>query len=139
MATRYMPGDVLSRRKGFVMHKGVALGGGRVLHNSPFRGEHVVSEHEFLDGKRLHVKRLATRDRMRALRAAESLEPRSYSLLSNNCEHTVTRVTKGRADSPQLRSWAAGIGIGALAFALTRHPGAAVAGYALGRSLVDDD
>ncbi len=38
------PGDIVSRRKGLVMHRGVALGGGRVLHNTPFRGEHICSE-----------------------------------------------------------------------------------------------
>jgi hypothetical protein len=50
MRTRYLAGDIVSRRKGLVMHKGVSLGGGRILHNTPFRGEHVCTEEEFADG-----------------------------------------------------------------------------------------
>jgi hypothetical protein len=60
---------------------------------------------------------------------------RSYNLLTNNCEHTVSRMTTGRSHSPQLRSWIIGGGLAAAAFALTRHPGAAAAAYAVGRKL----
>ncbi|MDA1073385.1 MAG: hypothetical protein O3A63_01320 [Proteobacteria bacterium] len=131
----YLPGDIVSRRKGFVMHKGVALSDGRILHNTPFRGEHVCSEAEFRAGKRLHVNRMDYHHRRRALRFTEDHDHRGYNLFTNNCEHTVHRATTGNASSPQLREWVIGIGLGTLAFAVTRHPGAAAAAYALGRGL----
>lgn len=134
--TRYLPGDIIERRKGVVMHKGIVLRDGRVLHNTPFRGEHVTTQEDFLRGKRMYVRRMERIDRHRALHAAENAGRRDYNLLTNNCEHTVTRATTGRADSPQLRSWAAGIGLAALALVVTRHPGIAAAGYAVGRGLV---
>jgi hypothetical protein len=93
----------------------------------------VVSEAEFRAGKRLHVSRTHD-DRKR--RAASSARPsRSYNLLTNNCEHTVSRAMTGQAESPQLKSWVAGIGVATVAFALTRHPAVTAAGYALGRTL----
>ena len=52
---RPRPGDIVSRRKWLVMHKGIALGDGRVLHNTPFRGEHICSEAEVRAGKRFVV------------------------------------------------------------------------------------
>jgi hypothetical protein len=117
------------------MHKGLALGDGRILHNTPWLGEHVCSEHEFRAGKRLYATRLDAGERRRALARAGSEDRRAYNLLTNNCEHTVTRATTGRASSPQLASWVAGLGLGALTFALTRHPGLTAAGYALGYRL----
>ena len=131
---RYRPGDVVSRRKGLVMHRGVVLNDGSILHNSPFRGEHVVSETEFRDGKRLHVSRT---DCPRQRRYAASARPESggYNLFTNNCEHTVSRAMSGEAESPQLKSWVAGVGIATVTFALTRHPALTAAGYALGRKL----
>ena len=132
---RYVPGDVVSRRKGLVMHRGVVLADGRILHNSPFRGEHVVSEAEFRDGKALHVSRTECPRRRRFAAAAAPDRDRGYNLLTNNCEHTVSRAMTGSSESPQLKSWIAGIGVATVAFALTRHPGVTVAGYALGRKL----
>ncbi|MFT7651210.1 MAG: hypothetical protein ACI9ON_002568 [Limisphaerales bacterium] len=135
MAYRARPGDIVSRRKGFVMHRGVALGDGRVLHNTPFKGEHICSEAEFRDGKRLYVNSLEREDRHRALSRASAARRRGYNLLTNNCEHTVTRATQGRAESPQLRSWVVGSGFAVAAFAVTRHPVVAAAAYAFGRKL----
>jgi len=132
---RYSPGDVVSRRKGLVMHRGLVLADGNILHNSPFRGEHVVSEAEFRAGKRLHVSRTECPRQRRFAAAARPAEDRGYNLLTNNCEHTVSRAMTGTGDSPQLKSWVAGIGVATVAFALTRHPGVAAAGYALGRKL----
>ena len=132
---RYLPGDIVSRRKGFVMHRGIALGDGRVLHNTPFRGEHVCSEAEFRAGHSLHVTHLDRAARQRALLHAESDgADRAYNLLSNNCEHTVSRAIGAEVESPQLRGWLAGLAAGAAVFALTRHPGAAAAGFAAARS-----
>ena len=127
------PGDIVSRRKGLVMHHGIALGDGRVLHNAPFKGDHICSEHEFSAGRRMHVSGSSRHDRRRALHAAHNAERRNYNLLFNNCEHTVSRAATGRAESPQLRSWVFGAGLAAVAFAVTRHPAAAAAAYAVGR------
>lgn len=132
---RYGPGDVVSRRKGPVIHRGVVLADGRILHNSPFRGEQVVSEGEFRAGKRLHVERTECPRQRRYAATAMPDGSRGYNLLTNNCEHTVSRAMTGEAKSPQLKAWVAGIGVGAVAFALTRHPAVAAAGYALGRRL----
>ena len=139
MVARYLPGDIVTRRKGFVMHKGIALGGDRILHNTPLRGEHVSTEAEFRQGQPMHVRHQERINRLRTLHAAEAQPRRGYNLFTNNCEHTVTRAATGKAESPQLVSWGAGIGVGALAFALTRHPAAAVAGFALGKQLVKND
>lgn len=133
--SRYLPGDVVSRRKGFVMHKGLVMRDGSILHNTPFRGEHVCSEAEFRAGQRLYVSHSELDERRRTLNRVNASERRGYNLFTNNCEHTVNRATTGRSHSPQLKLWAAGLGVGAVVFALTRHPAAAVAGYALGRSL----
>ncbi len=134
--SRYLPGDIVSRRKGLVMHKGVVMRDGRVLHNTPFKGEHVTTMEDFKAGQRLYVERQSVEARRRALRAADLETVRGYHLLRNNCEHTAHRATTGKAHSPQLRSWLVGIGAGAVTFAATRHPGAAVAAYAAGRGLL---
>lgn len=135
MSSRVRPGDVVSRRKGLVMHRGISLGDGRVLHNTPFRGEHVCTESEFRAGKRMYVSNLEHSDRQRVLRRAMHGSDRSYNLLTNNCEHTVSRAVHGKAESPQLRSWLVGTGLAAATLVLTRHPVAAAAAYAFGRKL----
>ncbi len=137
MTTRYRAGDIVLRRKGLVTHKGIALGDGRVLHNTPFRGEHITSEAEFRDGKRLRVARQDAASRARALRYARSdRRAHGYHLLRNNCEHTVNRASRGRSESEQLQGWLVGLGAAAVTFALTRHPGGAVAAYAAGRGVI---
>lgn len=135
MVTRHLPGDILLRRKGFVLHKGIALGNGRVFHNTPIEGEHVSTEENFRAGHRLYVTRLSANERRRTVHAVRSESPRRYNLLTNNCEHTVTRARTGEASSRQLEAWAVGLGLGALAFAATRRPSLAVAGFALGASV----
>ena len=129
------PGDIVSRRKGPVMHRGIVLDEDRVLHNTPLKGEHVSTFEGFCRGKRARVQHLDARERSRALRYAEGREERAYNPFTNNCEHTVTRATAGRARSPQL-ALIAGVGAAAAALALTRHPAVAVAAFALGRRLV---
>jgi hypothetical protein len=132
-----MPGDVVARRKGLVMHKGVVLADGRILHNTPGRGEHVSTLDEFAAGRSVHlVRRTSDRSRARAYRAQPRAESR-YNLFTNNCEHTASRVAHGREESPQLRGWIAGVGVAALTFALTRHPGAAAASFAVGRRFAE--
>jgi hypothetical protein len=132
-----MPGDVVARRKGPVMHKGVVMPGGMILHNSPGRGEHLSTLEEFGAGKRVHlVRRACSTSRARAYGAAPRRD-RGYNLFTYNCEHTASRVAHGREESPQLRGWIAGIGVAALTFALTRHPGATAAGFAMGRRFAE--
>lgn len=137
MRSRYLPGDIVTRRKGLVMHKGVALGGGLVLHNTPFKGEHISSERDFSRGNKIGVINMEHKQRQRALNHAYAYEreSRSYHLLRNNCEHTVMRATTGNASSPQLKSWMIGLAAATLTFAVTRHPGLTAAGYALGKRL----
>lgn len=130
----YLPGDTVSRRKGLVKHHGVALGDGRVLHNIPGRGEHISSEAEFSLGRKVSVVKRSRSERERAMSSAANWHaPRSYSLFTNNCEHTVNRASTGQAKSPQLRGWVAGVGLAGAALVLTRHPGLAAAGFALGK------
>jgi hypothetical protein len=130
----YLPGDIVSRRKGIVMHRGIALGDGRVLHNTPFKGEHVSTEAEFSAGRRLYVTRMDRTARQRALLHAEmDGGERPYHLLANNCEHTVTRAIGVEVESPQLRGWVAGLVAGAALLVLTRSPAAAAAGFAAAR------
>ena len=131
--THWLPGDIVARRKGFVMHQGVVLRDGKVLHNTPLRGEHVSTEADFRRGKPMRVRRLDQAQRSSALRYAEQGERRGYNVFTNNCEHTVTRAAGGPVESPQLATLVAGVGAAAVAFALTRHPLVAAAGYALGR------
>ena len=132
-----MPGDVVARRKGPVMHKGVVMPGGRILHNTPGRGEHLSTLAEFAAGKRVHlVRRACGTSRARAYEAAPRRD-RGYNLFTYNCEHTASRVAHGREESPQLRGWIAGIGVAALTFALTRNPGATATGFAIGRRFAE--
>ncbi len=137
--TDYLPGDIILRRKGPIMHQGIALRGDRVLHNTPRRGEHISSMQDFRRGKTVRARRLGETQRARALHHAEHSAhgyARRYNLFRNNCEHTVTRATTGNAMSSQLLAVAAGLVIGGVVLAATRHPVAAAAiGYALCRKL----
>ena len=137
--TAYLPGDIVLRRKGLVMHKGIALDDGRVLHNTPRRGEHVSSMEDFRRGKPLRSRRLDETQRARALRHAHGAtegNAERYHLFRNNCEHTVTRAATGNAKSPQLMAAAAGLVACAVALVAIRHPLAAIAvGYAVCRKL----
>lgn len=137
--TEVLPGDIVLRRKGPVMHQGISLGDDRVLHNTPLRGEHVSSMEEFGRGRRVRPRRLGETERARALRHAKRAtagDSRRYNLFRNNCEHTVTRATTGRPRSRQLVAVAAGLLVGAAALVAIRHPVVAVGiGYALCRKL----
>ena len=133
----FRTGDVIARRKGVVLHIGVVLAPGEVLHNTPERGEHVSSLDEFAAGRRVRLVRPACGQSHARDSSARPRAGRSYNLFTQNCEHTASRVVQGRAQSPQLRSWAVGIGMAAITFALTRHAGASSAAFALGRRLME--
>lgn len=127
------PGDVVARRKGLVMHKGVVLRDGRVLHNCPTHGEHASSLSEFARGRRVYAESIDEAQRAAILRRAHARLDASndYHLFRNNCDHTVTSITDGRAHSPQLTAWLLGAAVGATTLLLTRHPGVAGAAAAL--------
>ena len=133
------PGDIVRRRKGPVMHVGVVVGEDRILHNLPGRGEHVVSFDEFARGRRVYVESQSPEAGLRARACGRTPmhapERRGYNLLSNNCEHTVHRAVDGSPASPQFVGLLAGAGAGAVAFAFTRSPSFAVAGWAFGKQV----
>ena len=134
----FLPGDVVSRRKGVFMHHGIMLGEGKVLHNTPIQGQHVSSLAEFSKGKRVRPRNLSSEHRRKVLahvQTGNEAQDQSYSLFSNNCEHLVTRSTGGRARSPQLGGWVAGAGVAAAVLALTRHPGWALTGFYAGKTI----
>ncbi|MCY3884804.1 MAG: hypothetical protein OXG24_07765 [Gammaproteobacteria bacterium] len=129
------PGDIVSRRKGLVMHRGIVLEDGQVFHNTPFQGEHVSSLHEFRKNKRMFVHEMDAVERLEALRACGGNSDRNYNLFTNNCEHTISRASTGKGRSPQLVSFLISGGVAAATLALTRSPGLALAGFALTRKL----
>jgi cell wall-associated NlpC family hydrolase len=125
--SQYRPGDVVARRKGPVMHKGIVMADGRILHNIPLEGEQICSLAEFSAGKRVYV------TRRESTGGTPSIQPnptRRYCLFTNNCEHTVTRFTHARPCSPQLRGWIAGMSVAAatLTVALARGAGGSLLG-----------
>lgn len=97
-------GDILQRPKGLVTHQGIALPGGGVFHNAPEKGEHVTTFPEFAQGKDVTVLKSKPEERLMTLHRVQAAmkNPQKYSLLSNNCEHTVSRAKKGVSSSPQL-------------------------------------
>ena len=131
----YRPGDVVSRRKGLVMHRGIVLEDGQVFHNTPFQGEHVSSMSEFRKNKRMFVHEMDSSEHLDSLHIRRAGLDRNYNLFTNNCEHTISRATTGRGRSPQLVSFLISGGVAAATLALTRSPGLAIAGFALTRKL----
>lgn len=128
--TAFRTGEVIWRPKGLVRHRGVVVGDGWVLHNTPGRGEHVSTLAEFAAGRTVRRERTPPApDPVALARARVERSGRRYHLLYNNCEHTVSRVTEGRSRSPQLLGWVAGVVAGAVALVVTRRPGLAVTGF----------
>ena len=119
------------------MHHGVVLRDGNVLHNTPMRGVHVSSPDDFSKNKSVKTSQLSRHQREATL-ARLSEDPaihERYNPFTNNCEHTITRAARGRADSPQLKGIAVGVLVGAVGFALTRSPAVAIGGFLLGKKL----
>lgn len=131
----YQPGDIVSRRKGVLMHSGLVLEDGRVYHNTPFKGEHVSTMHEFQKNRRMSVHATNEFERDEALRSYRDRSDRPYNLFTNNCEHTISRATTGRGKSPQLASYLISGGVAAATLVLTRSWGLAAAGFVLTRRL----
>jgi cell wall-associated NlpC family hydrolase len=134
--SQYRPGDVVARRKGPVMHKGIVMPDGRILHNTPLDGEQICSLAEFSAGRRVYVTPRRSNPFQDGTHTPGPSRP--YCLFTNNCEHTVTRFTHGRPCSPQLRGWITGMSVAfaTLTLALTRSPGTSAAAFSVSRSLL---
>lgn len=134
----FLPGDIVSRRKGVFMHHGIVLEDGQVLHNTPLQGEHKSSLTDFSRGNRVRSRRLSTEQRRSILSRVATKEEnglKRYNLLTNNCEHLVTGSFGQKPRSPQLGSWLVGAGVGAAVLALTRHPGWAVTSFCASQAI----
>lgn len=97
-------GDILSRPKFPFVHKGVYVGNGLVVHNTPEHGEHVSSVVDFAANQTVSVTPIPQENRNDVMHqaAATLANPKPYDPIVRNCEHTVTRITKGREYSWQL-------------------------------------
>jgi hypothetical protein len=114
MNTKLKPGDMLHRSKGIVQHAGVYIGNGMVFHNRPERGAEVTSYSDYAEGKTVKVT-CTKRPSLEGLpkRVQETIDTGpSYSVLSNNCEHSANYVISGRKISPQIQSVAICAAIG---------------------------
>jgi hypothetical protein len=102
--TSIEPGDLLSRPKWPVIHKGVVTPDGKVFHNTPQRGEHISTIEEFSVGKSVKaIKSPASRrgDILQRLEKAV-FNPQRYSYTKYNCDHSSSQILTGNAASPQL-------------------------------------
>lgn len=135
----YQPGDVVSRRKGVFMHRGIVLEDGTVLHNTPFRGKHRSSLEEFSKHKTIYPSNHRYEVRSRTLSNVRYDRHATYNPFTNNCEHLVTRATRNKSSSPQLRGWVVGALVAGVGFAITRSPSIAIAGFALGKKFASSE
>lgn len=101
-------GDVVSVQKGLFTHVGVVVPGG-ILQNRPSGRESIISWQEFANGQPVQIQHTGLDEwvvmtRVRAILAS----PRAYNAVFQNCEHTVSQVTRGKSESPQFGAVAAG-------------------------------
>jgi len=97
-------GDTLSRSRGaFTNHVGVYLGNGRVLHNTPENNPHISDFASFTNNQPVTIKNNGLNPRLVFERVKQVLSSNlKYDLLTNNCDHTTSFVTKGYKYSGQL-------------------------------------
>ena len=97
-------GDILSRPKFPFVHRGVYLGNGHVLHNTPAHGEHVSDIATFAQTHQVSVERISGHKKAEIRHRAFQtiIRPAPYNAVKNNCDHTVTRITEGIPTSQQL-------------------------------------
>lgn len=102
-----IPGDVLRRWKDGVWHLGIYWGNGQVLHNipGPKGGEQLSTFAAFAAGKSVEAARPDEETRPVIMRRAHSIlaNPKPYSYLWRNCEHTVYEIVEGAPRSPTVR------------------------------------
>lgn len=104
-------GSQLERAKGLglVRHVGIYLGDDQVFHNSPGRGEHISSLSDFAQNQPVRMTAGPSPAALQTVFRArqQATQPRPYSLLSWNCEHTARAVAGAPPESPQLQMWVA--------------------------------
>jgi hypothetical protein len=115
-----VPGDILKRWKDGVWHLGIYWGNGLVLHNSPPAGEHLSQLQEFSSDHEIVVTQPFPETRQEILQRASGVlsDPKKYSYLWRNCEHTFYQIIEGAPRSPTVQqsiAWLAAIGFGVLA------------------------
>jgi hypothetical protein len=101
-------GDVLTVPKalGVVTHYAVAFAPGLVVQNTPEKGEHAATVQDFAAGNPVTVHRTGADPSIVVARAQAILaSPKKYHPIQNNCEHTVTKIIRGIAQSPQALFW----------------------------------
>lgn len=118
-------GTTISTWKSAYWHEGVARGDGTVLHNAPGIGEQVIPEWLFVGNSQFRV--IEPPEGFDYVSFVSRVQqrisnPRSYSLLSWNCQHTVSWVLTGKAESKQLQMYVLGAvilttGVAAIAYA----------------------
>lgn len=98
-------GSVLSRIKIGVVHKGVYLGNGMVIHTSPGLGVCVVTLESFAMGHQIKIDNSTSVDESTLNERVDKVlnENCGYSILGNNCQHLVNYLLKGIKESPQLQ------------------------------------
>ena len=119
------------------MHHGLLMDDGQVLHNTPFRGEHVSSYDDFSKGRDVYqhsTESLDSSNDSQRLREAIA-QRRHYNPFTNNCEHTVNRIVSGQAQSSQLEEIALGSVVAITGLALTRSVVVATMGFKIGTTL----
>ena len=96
-------GDVLVRPKffGLVPHVGVLVGSNAVLTNTPAKGEHLSTLQDFSTGETITVRPSGAEPAGVIARAQKVLaSPKRYNAVRRNCQHTVTEIVQGVAESP---------------------------------------
>lgn len=101
-------GDILYRSKGLVVkHAGAYFDDDLVIHNSPDGDVQISSTDQFSEGKSIQVvasELSVLQAKQFQLRAKEKLgQPKSYNVLSSNCEQLVSEILTGTASSPQVK------------------------------------
>lgn len=98
------------------IHHMLLLHNGLVFHNTPEQGEHLDLLDASLQGLPAWRWYIASEHQVAAhVRLIEALEnPRPYHGTLNNCQHTVSRIVTGVAQSPTLRL--AGLCVGIAGF-----------------------
>lgn len=103
----FTAGTIIARSKaGVAEHVGVVTAPNLVLHNTPTRGEHESTLVEFAAGRPIAIKG-RVRDMISFMHrvGGKRQNLRSYDLLSNNCEHTVSALADEQPNSPQIQGW----------------------------------
>ena len=90
------------------------LNGGLVFHNTPEEGEHLDSPEVALKGLPASRWDIASEHQAAAHMRLMAVirNPQPYHALNNNCQHTVSRIVTGVAQSPTLQGVAFWLGIG---------------------------